>query len=176
VTNNNKGRTGVSQQLPAIIDLEASGFGRGSYPIEVGFALEDRVAHSFLIRPAATWLHWSDEAEQIHGISRDLLVAEGLSVREVALRLNELLHGKTLYSDAWSFDSSWVGRLFDEAELVQRFRIETINKLLTPEQMEAWHDTKQQLWQQQPFHRHRAANDVQVLQETFRQVTGMSTV
>ncbi|ASP37732.1 hypothetical protein CHH28_03160 [Bacterioplanes sanyensis] len=165
----------MSQQLPAIIDLEASGFGRGSYPIEVGFALEDRVVHSFLIRPAPTWLHWSDEAQQIHGISREQLAEEGISVREVALQMNQLLRDKTLYSDAWSFDSSWVGRLFDEAELVQRFRIETINRLLTPTQMEAWHDTKQRLWQQQPFHRHRAANDVKVLQETYRQVVGMTT-
>lgn len=162
----------MSQQLPAIIDLEASGFGRGSYPIEVGFALEDRVVHSYLIRPAPTWQHWSDEAEQIHGISRERLLADGINVREVALQMNQLLAHKTLYSDAWSFDSSWVGRLFEEAELVQRFRIETINKLLTPQQMEIWHDTKQQLWQQQAFHRHRAANDVQVLQETFLQVTG----
>jgi len=61
-------------------------------------------------------------------------------------------------------------RLFDEAELVQRFRIETINKLLTPEQMEAWHDTKKSLWHDMNIERHRAANDVQVLQETFLRV------
>lgn len=156
--------------LPPIIDLEASGFGRGSYPIEVGFALEDRIVHSFLIKPAPTWLHWSVEAELIHGISREQLQEEGMTPREVALKMNEILRGKTLYSDAWSFDSSWMGRLFDEAELVQRFRIETINKLLTPEQMEAWHDTKKSLWQTMNIERHRAANDVQVLQETFLRV------
>ncbi|MCD8522416.1 MAG: hypothetical protein LRY66_09535 [Saccharospirillaceae bacterium] len=156
--------------VPPIIDLEASGFGRGSYPIEVGFALEDRVVQSFLIKPAPTWLHWSVEAELIHGISREQLQDEGMTPREVALKMNEMLRGKTLYSDAWSFDSSWMGRLFDEAELVQRFRIETINKLLTPEQMEAWHDTKKSLWYEMNIERHRAANDVQVLQETFLRV------
>ena len=97
----------MSDSVPAIIDLEASGFGRGSYPIEVGFALEDRVVHSFLIKPAPTWLHWSSDAEKIHGISRDQLLEQGLTPREVALRMNELLRGKILYSDAWSFDSSW---------------------------------------------------------------------
>mgnify|MGYP007000051357 len=79
--------------------------------------------------------------------------------REVALLLNEKLRGQTLYSDAWSFDSSWIGRLFDEAELVQRFRIETINKLLEPAEMERWHDTKKSLWSDFGLERHRAAND-----------------
>ncbi|MCA6062099.1 3'-5' exonuclease [Thalassolituus marinus] len=166
----------MNTSVPPIIDLEASGFGRGSYPIEVGFALEDREVHSFLIKPAATWLHWSDDAEKIHGISREMLLNDGLTPREVALKLNDILRGKTLYSDAWSFDSSWIGRLFDEAELVQRFRIETINKLLTAEQMEAWHDTKKSLWSEMHIDRHRAANDVQVLQETYVRVAQLSGV
>jgi len=160
----------VNISVPPIIDLEASGFGRGSYPIEVGFALEDRVVHSFLIKPAASWLHWSVEAELIHGIHREQLLEEGITPRETALKMNDLLRGKTLYSDAWSYDSSWMGLLFDEAGLVQRFRIETINKLLTPEQMEIWHDTKKCLWSEMHIERHRAANDVQVLQETFMRV------
>ena len=61
--------------VPPIIDLEASGFGRGSYPIEVGFALENREIYSFLIKPEADWTHWSEEAEEIHGISREQLDA-----------------------------------------------------------------------------------------------------
>ncbi len=158
-------------QIPPIIDVEASGFGRGSYPIEVGFALEDREVQSFLIKPASDWVHWDPEAELIHGISREHLLEEGRTPREVALLLNDLLHGQTLYSDAWSFDSSWIGRLFDEAELVQRFRIETINKLLEPAEMERWHDTKKSLWSDFGLERHRAANDVRVLQETFQRVT-----
>lgn len=161
----------MQTQVPAIIDLEASGFGSGSYPIEIGYALEDREVHCCLVKPAPDWVHWSEDAESIHGISRDLLEAEGLSPREVALTLNEALRGKTLYTDAWSFDSSWLGKLFEEAELVQRFRLETINRLLTPEQMEAWHDTKKSLWEEMELDRHRAANDVRVLQETFLRVT-----
>lgn len=159
-----------SQPLPPIIDLEASGFGRGSYPIEVSFALEDRNIHSFLIKPVPGWIHWSEDAQALHGISREQLEMEGLSVSEVARAMNEQLYGKTLYSDAWSFDSSWIGRLFEEAGLVQRFRIDTINKLLTPSQMECWHSTKENLWQTMGMHRHRAANDVKVLQETFLRV------
>ena len=158
-------------QIPPIIDVEASGFGRGSYPIEVGFALEDREVQSYLIKPALGWDHWDPKAELIHGISREHLQEEGSTPREIALLLNEKLRGQTLYSDAWSFDSSWIGRLFDEAELVQRFRIETINKLLEPAEMERWHDTKKSLWNDFGLERHRAANDVRVLQETFQRVT-----
>lgn len=164
----------MNTSLPPIIDVEASGFGRGSFPIEIGFALEDRKVQSYLIQPSENWTHWSDEAEAIHGISRQQLADDGLGVRDVALLLNEHLFDKTLYSDAWSFDSSWIGRLFEEAELVQRFRIETINKLLTMEEMERWTDTKSTLWNELDVGRHRAANDVKVLQETFKRVTSAS--
>ncbi len=159
------------QTAPPIIDLEASGFGRGSYPIEVGFALENRDIHSFLIKPEDDWTHWSEEAEQIHGITREQLHAEGMSIEEIALKLNEILRGQTLYSDAWSFDSSWIGRLYDSAGIVQRFRIETINKLLKPEQVEHWHPTKEAVLQELGLKAHRAAIDVQVLQETYLRVS-----
>jgi len=159
---------------PPIIDLEASGFGRGSFPIEVGFALENRDIHSFLIKPEDDWTHWSEEAEQIHGISREQLQAEGMSIEDIALKLNEMLRGKTLYSDAWSFDSSWIGRLFDSAGIVQRFRLETINKLLKPEQLEFWHPTKETVLQELGLKAHRAAIDVQVLQETYVRISRTS--
>ena len=160
--------------VPPIIDLEASGFGRGSYPIEVGFALENRDIHSFLIKPEADWIHWSQDAENIHGISRDQLEAEGMCIEDIALKLNSMLRGQTLYSDAWSFDSSWIGRLFDSAGIVQRFRIETINKLLRPEQVEFWHPTKETVLQELGLKAHRAGNDVQVLQETYLRIASMS--
>ena len=156
---------------PPIIDLEASGFGRGSYPIEVGFALENREVYSFLIKPEDDWTHWSEEAEQIHGITREQLQKEGMCIEDIALKLNEMLRGKTLYSDAWSFDSSWIGRLFDSANIVQRFRIETINKLLKHDQVEFWHPTKETVLQELGLKAHRAAIDVQVLQETYIRIS-----
>lgn len=158
---------------PPIIDLEASGFGRGSYPIEVGFALENRDIHSFLIKPEDDWTHWSEEAQQIHGISREQLQAEGMCIEDIALKLNQLLRGQTLYSDAWSYDSSWIGRLFDSAGIIQRFRIETINKLLKPEQVEFWHPTKEAVLQEIGLKAHRAAIDVQVLQETYLRISNI---
>ena len=139
----------------------------------MGFALENREIHSFLIRPEEDWTHWSDEAEQIHGISREQLLEEGQDIQSIAYQMNELLRGQTLYSDAWSFDSSWIGRLYDSAGIVQRFRIETINKLLSPRQVEFWHPTKEDVLQDLGVRAHRAANDVQVLQETYQRLQSM---
>ena len=40
--------------VPTILDLEASGFGRDSYPIEVGYVLPDGSSFCSLIRPRGT--------------------------------------------------------------------------------------------------------------------------
>jgi hypothetical protein len=40
-----------TMNVPAILDVEASGFGRGSYPVEVGYVLEDGVSQCMLVRP-----------------------------------------------------------------------------------------------------------------------------
>ena len=64
-----------------------------------------------------------------------------------------------------------IARLFDEAGFVQRFRVESINKLLNETQMEHWTRTKEQVWSEFGInYRHRAAQDVSVLQETYRRI------
>jgi len=156
--------------LPAIIDLEASGFGRGSYPIEVGVRMQDGSVHAILIKPAQGWDHWDESAENIHGISREHLAEHGKNVREVAIFLNELCRGLTVYSDAWSFDSSWLGRLYDEAEIVQRFKVDTLMRLLNEDELARWSDTKDAVALELELDLHRAANDVQVLSETFKRI------
>ena len=40
---------------PPILDVEASGFGPGSYPIEIGYVLGDGTAYCTLISPAISW-------------------------------------------------------------------------------------------------------------------------
>jgi len=157
-------------EVPAIIDLEASGFGRGSYPIEVGVALADGSVHALLIKPADSWNHWDEKAEAIHGISREHLMEHGKTPREVAMYLNDICSGQTLYSDAWSFDSSWLGRLFDEAEIIQRFRLDTITRLLNEEEMGQWSDTKDAMVSELGLEMHRAANDVMLLRETYKKL------
>jgi len=154
--------------MPFIIDLEASGFGRGSYPIEVGFARPDGSVAARLIKPEPEWTHWSADAEEVHGISRQQLESEGFTAREVAAWLNEELQGKTVYSDSWGFDSSWLALLFHEAGCLQGFRIDTLNKLLTEQQLASWGRIKQQVLDDLKLMRHRAADDAFMLHKTYR--------
>jgi hypothetical protein len=155
---------------PAIIDLEASGFGRGSYPIEVGFILSDGQTYCTLIRPAEQWKHWDATAEKLHHITPEILAIHGKSARDVATALNERLRGKVVYSDGWINDYSWLGRLFDEAELTPSFRLENLRSLLSDEEAALWHPTKQAVLSETPQHRHRASTDARVIQQTLARV------
>lgn len=153
---------------PAILDVEASGFGRGSYPIEVGFVLPNGCSHCLLIRPEPEWSEWHAEAEQLHGISREQLQRKGRSALEVAQFLNEHLAGLTVYSDAWGNDQSWLALLFESANLPIKFRLDTLRALLSEAQLQLWSATKQAVEQELELGRHRASNDARVLQLAYR--------
>jgi len=159
---------------PIIIDIEASGFGRGSYPIEVGLVLPDGTPHCFLIAPHRNWTLWDEEAEKVHGITREILFSNGRSVSEIAWRLNELLRGKTIYSDAWSFDLSWIGKLYDAAHQEQTFRVGSLHDLLSQDQMANWDRTKDEVIREMALRRHRASGDARILQETYRRVQAIA--
>jgi hypothetical protein len=154
-------------RAPVIIDVEASGFGRGSYPIEVGVAMEDGSTRCFLIRPAPDWTHWDADAETMHGISRELLFNRGRPVREVAEQLNELLLYKLVYSDAWGHDQSWLALLFDTAGLPRRFRVDSLRRLLAEPHLDYWHAEKAAALHSLKQVRHRASSDALMLQRTL---------
>jgi hypothetical protein len=154
----------------AVIDVEASGFGRGSYPIEIGAVLPDGTSECCLVYPSPEWTHWDSGAEAAHGISRELLLAHGRPVRDVALRFNDLLVGQTVYSDAWSFDLSWLGALFEAADIVQRFRLESLTTLLTEAERDAWGAAKHRVTANLGLSRHRASSDALILQQTFEEL------
>ena len=67
---------------PLIVDVEASGLGAHSYPIEVGVALEEDRKYCSLILPGPQWTHWDDDAEKVHRITRDILATYGKPSRE----------------------------------------------------------------------------------------------
>ena len=48
-----------------VIDIEASGLGAGSYPIEVGIVLANGFTYDSLIARPGFWTHWDEEAEKI---------------------------------------------------------------------------------------------------------------
>jgi len=152
---------------PCVIDLEASGFGRGSYPIEVGFVTSDQALGCCLIKPIAQWTHWTEEAERLHGINRSLLNEKGKEILWVAQWLNENLRGITVYSDAWATDMSWLGKLFDEAEIPQAFKMESILNLLNEEEKEQWTPLYHQVICETDLQRHRASTDAMNIQQTY---------
>lgn len=152
---------------PFIIDVEASGLGADSYPIEIGVALQPDQRYSCLITPAPSWLHWDDGAERLHGISRAKLQASGAPVAQVAQTLNDRLEGLLLFSDGWVVDKPWIGRLFREARVSMAFHISPLELILTEPQMAIWQDEKRKVIADLNVNRHRASVDAWVIQETF---------
>lgn len=157
-------------QLPAVIDIEASGFGAGSYPIEAGWVEADGKAHCYLIKPFEHWIHWDEQAQSLHGITRALLNSKGKAPKEVCLKLNASLQGRVVYSDAWSHDMCWLGRLFEEAEVRQAFRMESILTLLNEEEKNHWSAMLDQVRKVETMTRHRASADARVIQKCFRAI------
>ena len=152
---------------PNIIDIEASGFGDHSYPIEVGVALSGGSKFCSLVLPAQTWSHWDENAECLHKISRENLQANGQPAREVALSLNDILGEITVYSDGWVVDKPWMTTLFSAAGVSMSFHVSPLELILTEQQMSIWHETKTTVLAQANIDRHRASNDAWVIQETF---------
>jgi hypothetical protein len=152
-----------------VLDIEASGFGRGSYPIEVGIARADGSTCAFLVQPLTEWVHWDPKAELLHGISRGRLQREGCPLRQVARWLNdELGEIGIAYSDSWGYDNTWLSLLFHHAGMMPAFRLEALRILLTERQQELWSHTKETLIEEVGIHRHRAGDDARLLQLTYQ--------
>lgn len=163
-----------SLQRPIIIDVEASGFGGTSYPIEVGIALDDDTKYCSLILPAPDWEHWDSDAEKVHRIARDILETYGKPIELVAAHLNGLLAGKTLYTDGWVVDKPWLTTLFHAAKMPMNFSVSPLEMILTERQMERWHETKERILAEVKKHRHRASFDAWIVQETYKRTLAES--
>ncbi len=161
-------------KLPAFMDLEASGFGSHSYPIEIGAVLEDGRTLCFLIKPSPHWTHWDKSAAAIHGITQELLEKHGKSQRIIAETLNQELAGKTLYSDGWNHDYSWLHKLYDEAELYPSFKLESVLTLLNEQSMALWDEAKDKVIKTMKLQRHRASSDALILQNTYAAVSALT--
>lgn len=153
--------------VPAVMDIEASGFGSGSYPIEIGYTLGDGRSYCSLIQPLEHWTHWDDEACQLHGITRDTLIRHGRPAIEVATILNETLSGLTIYSDGWSQDQSWLLTLYDSVGIWPTFKLETIRKIISEEQVVFWHQAHNQAQDELQIRRHRASSDARLIQQAY---------
>ena len=143
------------------MDLEASGLGAESYPIEVAWRCPATGrSDNFFINPDSVpqWRYWDEFAEELHGLDRERLVVEGISAEAACDRLNESLGGETLISDALEFDSFWIQRLFKAIGKKPTFRIAGLDELLSSEQL-----IQYRFIARSQFRRHRAMQDVEDL-------------
>lgn len=162
--------TAERRTAPSIMDIEASGFGRASYPIEIGYVLGDGSSFCTLVKPAPGWTHWDESAERVHHIARETAERHGRPVGEVARLLNDRLKGQTLFSDGWGHDYPWLGALFEEAGVVPLFRLDSLRKLLSEPEARAWNAARERVASEFSVARHRASNDAWVLQQTWLRV------
>lgn len=154
-------------KLPTIIDIEASGFGPESYPIEVGVVRQDGSRFCKLIKPFDDWTHWDLKAESVHGISSNLLKTSGISGVQACLELNEFLASSEVYCDGWVVDLPWINKLYSRAGVNMSFRISSLEMILKSHQMDNWQQTKEKAINMLQLSRHRASNDALIIQKTF---------
>jgi len=154
-----------------VLDIEASGFGRGSYPIEIGFVLPGGQAYCTLIRPTERWTHWDGDAQALHGITQQQLQLHGRSAIKVAQTLNQQLAGSTVYCDGWAHDYTWLNALFEEAACSPQFKLESVSRLLNESQLAQLPQARAQTLARLGLSRHRASSDALVLQQAVLQLT-----
>ena len=153
-----------------VIDIEASGLHAGSYPVEVGIVLSNGRTYEALIQPFSSWTYWDNEAEALHGISRDILSREGRDAFEVCSEINQLCAGKTLYSDCWIYDSSWIKKLFAFTNILPKFQCASIETVLSEEDLLNWNIYKREYARFAQIHPHRALNDAIIISETLERL------
>ena len=105
------------------LDFEASSLLPGGFPVEIGWVDEHGTGEGHLIRPEAEWSEWDYNAEAVHGLSRDQLMAEGRPAAEVAYRAADVLIGNDVFSDAPGFDGGWLDVLLEAADIPAEPRI-----------------------------------------------------
>ena len=153
----------------AFIDLEASGLGPQSWPIEVGWAIGDARPQSQLIQPDVTWREesWEPSAEALHQISIGKLKKNGSKPPDLCNLLNDKLTGHKVYSDAPDWDAFWLSRLFQAAKVRQKFSLHSMADLINPMIQGREEAVLAQADSLAPT-RHRAAEDVVYLQTLYR--------
>ena len=152
----------------AFIDLEASGLGPKSWPIEIGWGFVNWPVRDLLIKPADDWslTAWEKSAEDLHGISIDELLIKGTPVLEAALILNAAFANAEVYSDAPDYDGFWLYRLFEAAGVRANFKLHDLAALLEPLASSSPAELVKKAEQRQP-HTHRAGQDVRHMQALY---------
>ena len=156
-----------TKRSPCIVDIEASGFGPDSYPIEVGVVKGNGDRYCTLIKPDDNWTHWSREAETVHGIPRSTVMERGRCIRDVCEQLNAFLSEQDVYSDAWAHDERWLARLFRMANMLPSFQLKAIEFIMEEQQFAIWDTVKKEMSDTLNIERHRASSDALLIQQTY---------
>ena len=167
-----------------IMDFEASSLATDGYPIQVAWNEGDEVRMHY-INPARVpgWVDWDEQAEALHGLSREFLARHGKHPLEVAAVMNRALAGATVYSDAPAHERAWCARLFDAAGLECRFRFADFREALAAHAPPGVRDVAAAARWLDDLHRqarsrlpglrpHRADEDVRLLVEMYRLARG----
>lgn len=159
----------------AFIDIEASGLHFDSYPIEIAVLKGDEI-RSWLIKPETTWQYWSEVAEQMHDISREILIKDGISCNTVVDQLNEFLldFDGVLYSDAYQWDIDWIDTLYFSVKQKRPFHIASVYDLLPDQKSKQFDELKLALAESGRYRKHRARDDVGIIAEAFFSVLSSS--
>ena len=156
--------------LPDIVflDLEASGLGSSSWPVEVGWCFLSGRPVSLLITPHEDWRDeaWDPEAERLHGLSRKKLERKGEDAGAVCDRMNAALEGRLVYSDAPDWDGFWLYRLFSAGKRRQAFKLRDFAELFAATPSDDFLQAKERAQKIAP-HRHRAKDDVLHMRKLF---------
>ncbi|MFC3676227.1 hypothetical protein [Ferrovibrio xuzhouensis] len=113
-------------------DIETSGLQYLSFPIEFGWAWieNDHVeARSILIKPTDEWMSWesgwSEEAEQVHGISLEQLLMTGVEPSDACEMLNRELREAEIAFDTGpsAHDARWLSILYKAASVEPSFAL-----------------------------------------------------
>jgi hypothetical protein len=160
----------------AFIDVEASGLGARSWPIEAGWAFSAGEATSYLIRPDPAWAAeaWDPRAEALHEISKQELERDGRAPEAVCGDLNAGLRGVEVYSDAPDWDGFWLHRLFSTVGLKQEFAVLDFATMIRAFAGDDWERFVERANHIAP-RRHRAGADVMHLQAIHRLAVAAAT-
>lgn len=110
------------------LDFEASSLSDASYPVEVGWCDHALTrGWSTLIRPHPAWTEWGVAAEQLHGLTRERIEHDGLSLADVMERLNADLAGQEIVSDNPEWERFWLNRLAAAAGVAPAFTIADVS-------------------------------------------------
>jgi hypothetical protein len=149
-----------------VLDFEASGLSKSSYPIEVG-VVGDNSRYSSLICREDPWTYWNKDAEAVHGIQIEELIKNGQSAIIVATELNRLLDGDKVYSDCKKWDQFWLDVLFDQCGLTPTFQLHHLPDELSDDQGEQFLTAYENIKNNGNYEEHRALDDALLIYEAL---------